>query len=148
MFGSPGQRALEDRLAALIAGRSVLADQVANLDTPGYRAQDASGFATQLAATVRAQLGDPSQSDGSMAPIAPVPIASVADTSPATPSADLLPLTAVSGATGVVTPDGNGVDLDTVMANLGKTDLDYQAVSRQLQLTYQNLHDAIDSGGA
>lgn len=147
LFNSPGQRALEGRLATLIAGRSVLADEIANLDTPGYRAQDAGAFASSLAASLGAQLGATPGPAGTVAPVAPV---APATSTPQGAGAAPLALTgAAPGAgTGVVTPNGNGMDLDALMAGLGKTDLDYQAVSRQLQLTYQNLRDAIDVGGA
>lgn len=140
MFGSSGQRALEGRLAQLIAGRSVLADEIANLDTPGYQAQGASSFAGQLQAALDQQLGGaPPQPASGAVPAVAVPLA--AGTSP------LIPLSAGSG-TGALTPDGNGMNLDALMAQLGQTDLDYQAVARQLQLTYTNLSEAIDKGGA
>ena len=82
-----------------------------------------------------------------VAPAAPLALS--AGTGPALqPLAAAPALVPAGGGSGVVTPDGNGMDLDALMAQLGKSDLDYQAVSRQLQLTYQNLQDAIDSGGA
>ncbi len=142
MFNSPGQRALEGRLAELIAGRSVLAQQVANIDTPGYSGQNLSSFASTMAQAVSAQLGGTLPGTGAAAPVVPlVPAAGGQGASPGQTVA-----LASGGGSGAITPDGNGMDFDALMANLAKTDLDYQAVSRQLQLTYTRLGDAIDFG--
>ncbi len=131
IFGSSGQRALEGRLAQLIAQQDVVAQQVANVNTPGFQAQGAQAFATQLQAQLTAQLGGtPVPASGS----APGP----------TPAPALLS----SSTLGAITPDGNGVGFDATMVNLAKTDLNYQAVTRQLQLNFTNVSIAIDRGGA
>gem|GEM_PF-2074383 len=149
MFGSPGQKELMGRLAQIIAGRSVLADEIANLDTPGYRAQGASAFEAQMQAAVTAQLGGTTPAGAQNGLVPAVPAALLPLVSGATTGGAILPLSAMaSGGSGVLTPDGNGMSLDALMAQLGQTDLDYQAVSRQLQLTYTNLSEAIDKGGA
>lgn len=139
MFGSPGQRALEGRLAELVAGRTVLAAEVANVETPGYRAQGAAAFAGRLAAALSAQMGGvaPGVGVGAQGALAPVPLVAQAGGGP------LIPLVAGGQGGGVVTPNGNGVGLDGVMAQVAKNDLGEQAVTRQLQLIYQNLQDAI-----
>lgn len=139
MFGSPGQRALEGRLAELVAGRTVLAAEVANVETPGYRAQGATAFAGRLAAALTAQMGGvaPGAGVGAQGAVAPVPLVAQAGGGP------LIPLVAGGQGGGVVTPNGNGVGLDGVMAQVAKNDLGEQAVTRQLQLIYQNLQDAI-----
>jgi flagellar basal body rod protein FlgB len=169
LFSTPGQLALEARLAALIAQRAVLADAVANVDTPGYQPAAQSGFAPALEAAVAAQLGlgagtlQTGQGGGPAAPAAAAPSAAGgfrslaaqsafpgASPPPASPSAvgaGVLPPVPVP-TPGAVTPDGNGVGLDATMAELATNDLDYQAVLRQLQLIYQNISDAIDVGGA
>ena len=177
MFSTPGQLALEGRLAGLIAQRTVLADAVANVDTPGYQPAAAAAFAPALQAAIAAQLGVPQQvarATAALAPnglavgtvgatIAPTPVgllsatgaaggtsgtlASLAASSPTGPPAGtVLPVSVP--APGAVTPDGNGVGLDATMAALATNDLGYQAVLRQLQLTYQNISAAIDVGGA
>jgi flagellar basal body rod protein FlgB len=157
MFGSAGQRALEGRLAALIASRDALAQDVANIDTPGYQGGTTSAFASDLQAAITTQLGgtSPDQNAGGPGLVAAVPAAAIpgvaGTASGLTPlaagSALPVPATgaAAGGQSGVVTPDGNGMDFNALMVQLAKTDLDYQAVSRQLQLTYQNLSTAIDS---
>ena len=141
MFASPGQRALEGRLAELVAGRTVLAAEVANVETPGYRVQGASAFAGRLAAALTAQMGGAAPGTGAAtgAPgaLAPVPLVAQAG------GGALVPLGAGGQGGGVVTPNGNGVGLDGVMAQVAKNDLGEQAVTRQLQLIYQNLQDAI-----
>jgi flagellar basal-body rod protein FlgB len=131
IFGSSGQRALEGRLAQLIAQQDVVAQQVANVNTPGYQAQGAQAFATQLQAQLTAQLGGTA---------VPAP-GSVPGQTPA-------PALLSSSTLGAITPDGNGVGFDATMVNLAKTDLNYQAVTRQLQLNFTNVSIAIDRGGA
>ena len=139
LFGSSGQRALEGRLAAVIAGRTALSQQIANIDTPGYNGTDNPSFQASMTAAVAEQLGG--QVPGGAGGAVPlVPPAGQAGPSPA-----MVPLAATSGG-GTVTPDGNGMDFDALMANLAKNDLDYQSLTRQLQLTYKNLSDAIDLG--
>ena len=140
MFGSAGQRALEGRLAEVIAGRTVLSQQIANVDTPGYTGGDATSFQATMANAVAAQLGGqlPEAASGV------VPLVSAAGAG-AGGAGGMVGLSAPMGG-GTVTPDGNAMDFDALMVNLAKTDLDYQSVTRQLQLTYTNLTDAIDLG--
>ena len=139
LFGSPGQRALEGRLAAAIAGRTALSQQIANVDTPGYHGADNPSFQASMTAAVAEQLGG--QVAGS--PAGPVPL--VPPAGQVGPAPALVPLAASTGG-GAVTPDGNAMDFDALMVNLAKNDLDYQSLTRQLQLTYKNLSDAIDLG--
>ena len=179
MFSTPGQLALEGRLAQLIAQRTVLADAVANVDTPGYQPAAAASFAPALQAVIAAQLGVPQQVAPGSGALAASGLASGtvgAGAGIATGGASLLSTTGAGGgpsatltspasssptgasagtalpvsvpAPGAVTPDGNGVGLDATMAALATNDLGYQAVLRQLQLTYQNISAAIDVGGA
>ena len=127
IFGGSGQRALEGRLAELIANQDVIAQEVANLDTPGYQARGAGVFAAQLQAQLTAAMGGTAVPGG---------------------AAGATPLAGGQSGLGALTPDGNGVGYDAAMVNLGKSNLDYQAVARQLQLTFSNLSIAIDKGGA
>lgn len=138
MFGSAGQRALEGRLAEVIAGRTVLSQQIANVDTPGYAGGDVPSFQATLASAVAAQLGG--QLPGTAGGTVPL-VAAAGGAAPA-----LVSLSSSSGGGGTLTPDGNGMDFDALMVNLAKTDLDYQSTTRQLQLTYTNLTTAIDLG--
>lgn len=142
MFSSPGQQQLMGRLANLIAGRSVLASDIANLDTPGYQGQGNASFQASLAATLTRQLGGTAPAPASGGVVSAVPAVPLASTGSGTPQ----PATGAGG--GVLTPDGNGMSLDALMAQLAQNDLNYQAVSRQVQLTYTNLSEAIDKGGA
>jgi flagellar basal body rod protein FlgB len=144
LFGSPGQRALEARLAALVAGRQALSQEIANLDTPGYRGQDVGPFAAALASAVAAELGTapPQDGAGTVPPVAPAAVPGATAWWPAPVGG-----TVDTGAAGVVTPDANGMDFDALMVQLAETDLGYQAVARQLQLVYAGLRAAIDAAG-
>ncbi len=147
IFSSPGQRALEGRLAQLIAGRTVLSDELANLDTPGFRAQGASAFAAALSARLQAEMGGATPVAHSASGV--VPAAGPLLLAGGGGAAGLpAPLGAAGSATGVVTPNGNGMDFEALMVHLAQNGLDYQAVSRQLQLAYTNVREAIDAGGA
>lgn len=134
LFATPGQQALEGRLGALIAQRAVISDAIANVDTPGYSAVGNGTFAAQMQQSVDAQLG-----------VSPGSSAAQVD---GTGTEEAVQLAAQAGSTGAVTPDGNSVDLDAAMVDLSKSDLYYQAVTQQLQLTYQNMQTAISAGGA
>lgn len=148
IFASPGQRAMEGRLAQLIAGRTVLADELANLDTPGFQAQGASAFAAALSARLQAQMGGSTPEPRASA-LGAVPAAGPLLLAGGGGATGLpVPLGAAGPGSGVVTPNGNGMDFEALMAHLAQNGLDYQAVSRQLQLAYTNLREAIDAGGA
>lgn len=160
LFGGSGQVALQSRLASLIAQRAVLADAIANADTPGYQAVQAQAFAPLLQQAVRRALGVGGAGGGTAVPGPTPPLLPSPPTGPGLTPAAVLPLAAAAppaagtvGAVGLsppgrVTPDGNGVSLTAAMVALARNDLGYQAVLRQLQLTYRNLSIAIDAGGA
>jgi flagellar basal body rod protein FlgB len=132
MFASPGELALERRLAALVAGQSVLAQEVANVSTPGYTGQGTAAFQASMQAALSRQLGAPSP--GTI--VAPVPPAG---------GGAFVPLAAPGTGRGAVTPDGNGVDFNALMVDVAENDLGYQAVAHQLQLQFLNIGLAIDN---
>ncbi len=130
LFSTPGQQALEGKLAELVAARSALANEIANIDTPGYAGAGAVAFANNLQSALDQQLGV---------------------TSAAAPAGSLVQVSAsgsVGGTSGAVTPDGNSVGLDSTMAQLAQQDLYYQAVAEQLHMSYGQISTAIDQGGA
>ena len=133
MFASPGQRALEGRLAALVAGQSVLAQEVANMNTPGYAGQDVASFQASLQAALTQQLGGSAPGRGGIVPAVPA----VGGSAPL--------LLAATSSSPLQTPDGNGTNFNAMMVSVAENDLQYQAVSHQLQLGYQNLSEAIDA---
>ena len=131
MFASPGQLALERRLAALVAGQSVLAQEVANVATPGYTGQGTGSFQASLQAALAQQLGAPAPG-GAVPPV------------PAAGGGGLLLSSPGSGA-GALTPDGNGMDFNALMVDVAENDLGYQAVAHQLQMQFTNIGLAIDN---
>jgi len=150
MFGSAGQQALEGRLAALIAGQAGLSQSISNIDTPGYTGTADQAFEASLQAALTAQLGgsnpDQTGAGGLVAPVAPAEVAGAGGVLPLSAGSDL-----AGASSGVVTPDGNGADFNALMVELSQNDLDYQAVTRQLHLVYQNLNVAVSltpGGGA
>lgn len=130
LFATAGQQALEARLAELVAARSALSNEIANVDTPGYSGAGAIAFANSLQTSLDQQLGVRARA-GSAGHLVSTAAAG-----------------GVGGSSGAVTPDGNSVGLDAVMVQLAQQDLYYQAVTEQLNLRYGQMTTAIDQGGA
>jgi flagellar basal-body rod protein FlgB len=103
---------LEKRMAYLNQRSAVLAENVANADTPGYKAQDLTPFTFGDAlkqASVGMSVTDPHH-------IVP---ASMAGVNGKTVKAD-----------GIETlPSGNSVDLEQQMMEVSKTSVDYQGIT-------------------
>jgi flagellar basal-body rod protein FlgB len=119
LFGSPGLLALTAGAQVLAARERAIAQNLANVDTPGYRAVDvdfASAFRQVLAA----------------------------DAAGGTATA-AVPLVAAPGAMRL---DGNGVDVDQQMAAIAETSMRYAAVTEDLHLQLGLLRTAVSEGGA
>ncbi len=150
MFGSPGMRQLEGRLAALVAGQSALAQEVANAATPGYTGAGVGSFQTSLQAALSAQMGGATPGGTGR----PALVAAVPPVSPpgggvqlafggGAPAAAPAAASGTGGGAGALTPDGNGMSVNALMVDVAENDLNYQAVARQMQLIFQNIGDAI-----
>jgi flagellar basal-body rod protein FlgB len=108
------------------ARHNVLAENIANSETPGYRARDIE-FADQLAAALSGPAagapGDP------------------ASVQPATPH-----LEPTIDRDAAVKPDGNSVALDTQVGRLADNAFKIQALTQILSARYQGLKRVIDGG--
>ena len=100
------------------ARHRVLAENVANAETPGYRARDLE-FGTALAHAFE-RSGTSESADGDAEPIV--------------------------DARSVVKIDGNSVDLDTEMARLSENSMKIVALTRILARKYEGLKAAIQGG--
>jgi flagellar basal-body rod protein FlgB len=108
------------------ARHTVLAENIANSETPGYRARDvefAAALATALAPPDANASGDPA----SLAPSPPE----------VDPTID---------RTATVKPDGNSVALDTQVGRLAENAFKIQALTQILSARYQGLKRVIDGG--
>lgn len=109
------------------ARHTVLAENIANSETPGYRARDIE-FADQLAAALTAPQtpGQPSEEPAGMT--MPMRIE---------PSID---------RTATIKPDGNSVALDTQVGRLAENAFKIQALTQILSGRYQGLKRVIEGG--
>ena len=125
LFGTVTQ-GLSAALDLYQARHQVLAENIANSETPGYRARDLD-FADELvAALTPADPASPGDSS-SLAPAAP----------PVAPTID---------RTATIKPDGNSVALDTQMGRLSENAFKIVALTQILSSRYQGLKRVIDGG--
>lgn len=108
------------------ARHTVLAENIANSETPGYRARDIE-FADQLAAALTApqETGQPSEPANMKMPMR------------VEPSID---------RNATIKPDGNSVALDTQVGRLAENAFKIQALTQILSGRYQGLKRVIEGG--
>lgn len=139
MFEGIHQRShlLKESLEGLQSRQRLTANNLANADTPNYKAQ-AVDFETQLQNT-RKRITSPETS-------------ARFDTQKLYTHNDHIPLSNETNMTlhqvpGVMRNDGNGVDLDTEMATMAQAQISYNAVSQVLTHRYSQLKYVIAEGG-
>jgi flagellar basal-body rod protein FlgB len=116
------------------ARHTVLAENIANSETPGYRARDIE-FADQLAAALTApQSGSGTPQGGSETAEG---AANMAPTLRVEPSLD---------RDATIKPDGNSVALDTQVGRLSENAFKIQALTQILSSRYQGLKRVIEGG--
>lgn len=108
------------------ARHTVLAENIANSETPGYRARDIE-FADQLAAALTApqETGQPTEPANMKMPMR------------VEPSID---------RNATIKPDGNSVALDTQVGRLAENAFKIQALTQILSGRYQGLKRVIEGG--
>jgi flagellar basal-body rod protein FlgB len=109
------------------ARHQVLAENIANSETPGYRARDLD-FADELVAALTP--ADPASPD--------------ADAASGAPTVPHVAPTIDRNAT--IKPDGNSVALDTQMGRLSENAFKIVALTQILSSRYQSLKRVIDGG--
>jgi flagellar basal-body rod protein FlgB len=123
LMSAPGIQALMAAVEVLTARQRAIAQNVANVDTPGYQAVDVNfPAAMQRALAEQGAAGGPGVADPASMPLQAAP--------------------------GVMRVDGNGVDLDKQMVEIAETSTWYAAAAQDLQLQLQLLKTAVSDGGA
>lgn len=123
LLGAPGVQSLMASLQVLAARQRALAQDVANVDTPGYRAVDVN-----FPAAMARALSEQNAAGGTgLVDLASLP-------------------TAV--APGMMRVDGNGVDVDKSMVDIAQTSTWYSAVSQDLQQQLAMMRTVVSDGGA
>ncbi len=130
-IGDRGVGNLANWLTGLAQRREAIAQNIANIDTPGYRRKTVS-FESELRRSTRGRS------------------ASLVATNPAHISAPGLNSQALLGAQGsqeLISSrrDGNNVDIDQEMILLAETQLQYQAATNALSKKLQILRDVLRS---
>jgi flagellar basal-body rod protein FlgB len=140
LFGDPASRALRGALGGLTLRQQTIAHNIANVDTPGYRAREVS-FEEQL----RAELAAPRRS----AELVRLGLVTTHQRHiPLDPRLHLngtRPQIAES-LDGTLRADGNTVDVDREMAKLAETQVVYNALAQAQISRFAHLRSAIREG--
>jgi flagellar basal-body rod protein FlgB len=109
------------------ARHTVLAENIANSETPGYRARDIE-FADQLAAALTGPASGTNTSGDPASAASPVHVEPTIDRN------------------ATIKPDGNSVALDMQVGRLSENAFKIQALTQILSARYQSLKRVIDGG--
>jgi len=130
---------LEQSLKAAGLRHQVIANNIANVNVPGFQAQEVR-FEEQLKDALAAQEVAVTGLQGLMADPRHIPI-----NQPSRPSLPVEPSVQLS-TSGVMRQDGNTVDIEAENAKLAANQLWYQALVRSVQDEFTRLRTAINEG--
>jgi flagellar basal-body rod protein FlgB len=138
MFSGDTQRVLENAMRASGLRHEVIAHNLANLDTPGYKRSEVL-FQDKLAAALAAAQGGDDQlkgtrTNGRHLPIGDIPL-----------PGDVTGETVVRAETSL-RADGNNVDLDAEMVKLSENTMLYQALAQLVKMKMTQLRSTISEG--
>lgn len=132
ILSSPQETVLEQALGASSLRHKVIANNIANVNTPGFKKSDVV-FEDKLAAAM----------DGK----SPLPMARThANHLAGSRQGDAFTPLVVTDTTTSLRTDGNNVDIDAEMANVAKNTIYYDAVAKQLGRYFTNLKSVIRGG--
>lgn len=127
---------LQNAMGAAQLRQSVYANNIANVDTPGYKRQDVN-FESVLAST----MGDSSQGAFGQRYI---PIGNQANLNMS--QALQVQPQVVQDTTTTVDNNGNNVDVDAEMSKLAENQIHYNALVQDMSSRFARLKNAIDGG--
>ncbi|HEY3083489.1 MAG TPA: flagellar basal body rod protein FlgB [Chloroflexota bacterium] len=140
LFGDTASRALRTALGGLQLRQQTVANNVANVDTPGFRAQEVS-FEEQLRAELAAPQRQPrltrlglTTTNERHIPLEPQARRSETQ------------LQVTESLDGTLRNDGNTVDIDREMSRLAETQISYNALAQVQISRFANLRNAIREG--
>jgi flagellar basal-body rod protein FlgB len=131
-------KTLEQALDVRLVEQNVLAGNVANADTPGYKPKELDFGAAMMAA--QHDEGAETMATTSAGHMGP-------NGSAATSASDIATSMVVEGRGTSPSFDGNGVDLDRTMAGMAENGLQYGASAKAAGKKLAILRYAIDGGG-
>lgn len=143
LFNDPTARALRGALTGLQQRQQTIASNIANVDTPNYRARDvkfeemlaaqlAGPQPREIAKTLRLGLATTNERHIAVKPIASAPV-------------DATPVTTTS-LDGSLRNDGNTVDIEREMSKLAETQILYTALGQITSTKLDGLRSAINEG--
>jgi flagellar basal-body rod protein FlgB len=132
LFGTDSMIALDKGLDAMALRQQVIANNVANINTPGFKKQDVS-FEDSLASAIESK-----QNSNSFK-------AKSGEFSTVNPLNDVeIKVSTVKGTS--MRYDGNNVDIDEEMSKLAETNIRYQAMSKLMSERFGGLKTVINGG--
>ncbi len=130
ILSSPQESVLEQALGAASLRHKVIANNIANVNTPGFKKSDVV-FEEKLAAAMAGKRAGLTRTH--------------AKHLPGRQGDGFSPAVVTDTKTSLRT-DGNNVDIDAEMANVAKNTIYYNAVAQQLGSYFSNLKTAIRGG--
>jgi flagellar basal-body rod protein FlgB len=132
LFGTDSMIALDKGLDAMALRQQVIANNVANINTPGFKKQDVS-FEDSLASAMESKLSSNNFK------------AKSGEFSSVNPLSDVeIKVSTVKGTS--MRYDGNNVDIDEEMSKLAETNIRYQAMSKLMSEKFGGLKTVINGG--
>ena len=138
LFGDQTMSVLSNALRATDLEHQVIAHNLANIDTPGFKRSEVM-FQTTLAAALKAQADGSDQLQGTRTNPTHISIGDVASPSEVQGQAIVRAETSLR-------PDGNNVDIDAEMTRLSENTVLYQALSQLVKMKLTALRSAIREG--
>ncbi len=138
LFSDPAMTVLRKALDASTMNHEVIANNLANIDTPGFKRSEVV-FHDKLQAALRAVAGSADSLQGVRTDPAHIPINEP-------PTLDGVKPNAVVRAETSLRPDGNNVDIDAEMTKLSQNTVFYQALTQLVSMKMAQLRTAISEG--
>jgi flagellar basal-body rod protein FlgB len=130
ILSSPQESVLEQALGAAALRHKVIANNIANVNTPGFKKSDVV-FEEKLAEAMAGKKATMTRTHAKHLPGR---------------QGDAFAPSVVTDTKTSLRTDGNNVDIDAEMANVAKNTIYYNAVAQQLGSYFANLKSAIRGG--
>lgn len=138
LFSTPAQTVLEKALGASGLAQEVIAHNLANVETPGFKRSEVL-FRERLAAALAAREAAQGALKGTRTNVRHLPIGE------AEPLEAVEPEVVVRAETSL-RPDGNNVDLDAEMVKLSENEMLYESLAQLVRMKFAQLRTAITEG--
>lgn len=138
LFATPAQTVLEKALGASGLAQEVIANNLANVETPGFKRSEVL-FQDRLAAALAAAESAKGTLRGARTSARHIPIGEP-------PALEAVEPQVVVRAETSLRPDGNNVDLDAEMVRLSENTMLYESLAQLVRMKLTQLRSAITEG--